>query len=345
MIDKKKVFITSDVQEKSRQDVEKKLRRFYEKSDKKFDLVECPDSADIILVGDVRISDPTQKITINSYISNYPDKSFVISHTDRPIILTHGIYSSCEKSIMRINRVRTGSYSLYPDRFRNPFIDSTLALGTNSIQKRFLFSFIGRDVAVPVRRSLFRQDFHRPDIFIEDSSDFNLYENPPDILDRQKHYVDVLSSSKFSLCPRGAGTNSIRLFEAMELGVAPVIISDDWIAPKGPKWDQFSLRIKQKHVKELEKIVSSVEDSYEEMGDMAQKEYERYFSDHAYFNYVVENCLEIQKHQIIPEHIYTRIIPLYLFIIKSKAILTDAVIRRLRLICGLLFDSPPLGRC
>ncbi len=36
--------------------------------------------------------------------------------------------------------------------------------------------------------------------------------------------------------PRGIGASSVRIFEAMRAGRAPVIISDDWIVPPVGDW-------------------------------------------------------------------------------------------------------------
>ena len=39
-------------------------------------------------------------------------------------------------------------------------------------------------------------------------------------------YNQIMSESVFSLCPAGAGPNSLRLWEAMSVGSIPVILSD-----------------------------------------------------------------------------------------------------------------------
>jgi hypothetical protein len=43
---------------------------------------------------------------------------------------------------------------------------------------------------------------------------------------REQEYRDVLSETIFSLCPSGSGPNSIRLWESLEYGCIPVILSD-----------------------------------------------------------------------------------------------------------------------
>ena len=41
------------------------------------------------------------------------------------------------------------------------------------------------------------------------------------------HYNKILSESIFSLCPEGAGPNTLRLWESIAVGSIPVIFSDD----------------------------------------------------------------------------------------------------------------------
>ena len=69
-----------------------------------------------------------------------------------------------------------------------------------------------------------------------------------------RHYGDVLSSSKFAICPRGYGTGSIRLLEALKAGVAPVVISDEWIPPGDPLWQEFCLTLPEADIHQLENV-------------------------------------------------------------------------------------------
>lgn len=298
---------------------ERKLKGLYDQSDKKYELVDDPGRADIILVGDVRSDNWGKKILQNDLINRYPNKCFSLSDLDRPLILNHGVYASGFHSLLSLGRVRTGSYALYSDDYMNPYVRTHSPASAASIRKEYLFSFIGRD-SHPVRKHIFNLKFHRPDIYIEDSSVFNLWHTEDGQIrrERQKHYYDILLRSKFSLCPRGDGTNSLRLFESMQLAVAPVIASDDWIFPNGPKWDEFSIRIKERQIGNVEKIVASYESRYEEMGRLARKAYESFFSEPASFNYVVENCIDIRNRQKIPEALYWRLNPLLILMLKTR---------------------------
>jgi hypothetical protein len=282
----------------------RQLKELYELSDKKFYLTNDPEAADIILFGDIWEKDWTIKILKNEIINKYPHKCFSISWHWHPFYLSHGIYINNAKSFWSLGRVRTGAYTLRNKNEKNPYIESHRISDRDFKNKKYLFTFIGRN-SDKIRKQIFNLTFNRIDILIEDSSEFNLWgESMNGRLDRQKYFHETLLHSKFTLCPRGCGPNSIRLFESMQMGVAPIIISDDWVFPKGPRWNEFSIVVKEKNITNLEQIVQSHENNYKEMGLLARKEFEKYFADNVYFNYLISNCIDILNNQLIPETIY-----------------------------------------
>jgi FkbM family methyltransferase len=50
--------------------------------------------------------------------------------------------------------------------------------------------------------------------------------------DATRRYNEVLSDSVFSLCPEGAGPNTLRLWESLAVGAIPVVIADTWRPPR-----------------------------------------------------------------------------------------------------------------
>jgi hypothetical protein len=284
----------------------RRLKEIYELSNKKYWLTNNPEAADIILFGDITEKDWTRKILENELINKYPHKCFSLSWYDLPGYRNHGIFINSEKSILSLGRVRTGLYALRHENEVNPYIESHRISDQDYSGKKYLFSFIGRK-SHKVRSDIFNLAFNRQDVFIEDSSFFDLWSKVNHgRLERQKYFYNMLLCSKFSLCPRGWGTNSIRLYESMQLGVAPVIISDAWIFPTGPRWSEFSIVIKEKNIRDLEKITQSHESNYKEMGRLARKVFEEYFSEDVYFNYLINNCLDIKQNQLVPEAIYLK---------------------------------------
>lgn len=297
---------------------ERKLKRLFELSDKRHELVDDPEAADLILVGNVREEDWAAKTSHSPIIGRFPGKSFSLSDRAGPIILHHGVYTACPGSALYRRRVRTGAYTLYPDEYLNPFIVRHTPSPPEPDNKRFLLSFIGRRCH-PIRDKIFDLCFEHSDVWIEDSSEFDLW-NASEVerLPRQRHYYDILLASKFCLCPRGASPNSIRLFEAMQLGVAPVIITSDWVFPKGPDWGSFAIVLRERDIPKLESIVQSHEAEYARMGLNAQKAYFAHFAESSYFDYVVESCLDIAQDQIVPEWMHWRLRHVHLSVLKAR---------------------------
>ena len=70
-------------------------------------------------------------------------------------------------------------------------------------------------------------------------------------------YVGSIKDSAFVLCPRGGGTSTFRLFETMMLGRVPVILSDQWVPRVGPDWESFSLRVMERDVSKVPRLLES----------------------------------------------------------------------------------------
>ncbi|MFD2515660.1 exostosin family protein [Pontibacter locisalis] len=284
----------------------RKMLELYELSDKTHQLVDDPDTADFILICDSEFDDYAFKIRNNRLVRKYPNKCFILSNFDKPFYYARGILTSAEKSGNRYERFRSTSYSAYYDPYHNPYIHQHQS-GKDKGEKKYLFSFAGRN-SHPIREAIFKQNFSRKDILIKDTTKvFDLWSGKTGNSIQDSYYRQLLSS-KFALCPRGNGPNSIRLFEAMKLGIAPIIISDNFILPRGPHWEDFAIFIKEENIEDLEEIVAKYEGKYHEMGELARENFENFFSDKMYFNYVIENIKDIAEKQIIPEvlfHYYT----------------------------------------
>lgn len=281
------------------------LSRLHQLSDGRYELVASPDDADVILVIFPWIDG--EQVEKHDLVDRFPDRCFAISTTAYPQYKAHGISTTASGFVSRFGgRIRTGGYTTNTSLFKNPFIEAELPGAGIDYPKQHFFSFIGRNCH-PVRRALFEIKYSRSDILIEDSSNhFALWDedrNEEKLASAQRRFCNELKKSKFALCPRGISPNSIRLFEALKLGVAPVILSDDWTFPLGPRWGEFSIVVPEKHAGELERILGEYEDDYKSMGKQAAYAYENWFSEEAYFNFLVESCLDIQRTQWIPERL------------------------------------------
>jgi hypothetical protein len=80
-------------------------------------------------------------------------------------------------------------------------------------------------------------------------------------------YNQTLSNSKFSLCPIGAGYNTLRLWESLAIGSIPVILSDVYELPtvedengKPFDWTKVVLQIPEKQLPKLDVILRAIDD-------------------------------------------------------------------------------------
>ena len=137
-------------------------------------------------------------------------------------------------------------------------------------EKRYLATFIGAHMAhyrSEVRIELLKaaEQFNREDVLIDLGNEWHfnkiVYQeqvlnkaiNEVDTIeneDRTLNYNRIISDSIFSLCPEGAGPNTLRLWESMAVGSIPVIFSDEWIAPtiKKLSLDDFAIVVKRESI-------------------------------------------------------------------------------------------------
>jgi hypothetical protein len=278
-------------------------------------IIEDPEAADIIFIPDILFTYHHHRPFLRKFLY----KCYVLDCTDRPHLIVPGLYPSVSNLFYK-HRVRGSSYMFNRHR-RNSFLNSVI----ENNDKRYLFSFIGGSTSW-ARKRLLKLKFNRDDIVLQCSTGkYNHWSN--DQLNRdeiQKHYVEVIRQSKFALCPRGIGSGSIRLFEVMELGVAPIIISDAWLPPQGPDWEKFAIFVKESQIKNLPQIAESYAAKSEVMGRLAREAWEQYYSDPVCFNRCVEVVQDLSKYRIpILDEIIFTCYPLVLFGHQCKELIRE----------------------
>ena len=94
-------------------------------------------------------------------------------------------------------------------------------------------------------------------------------------------YKCLLSNSKFTLCPRGTGPSSVRLWEAFAFGSIPVVIADSAELPLSDilDWDSFSLRVRESELSTLADRLDAVSPAeLMRMQEVGQAAYQAWFS-------------------------------------------------------------------
>jgi len=245
--------------------------------------------ADVIILMGADARQPGLILDSREY-REYADKCAVYTEEDSYLPLFPGVYCSAEvDESTRTGRVFNFSYMGRNGRHANPFVrDIAVCQDSHVIEKKYLFSFQGGSTSF-VRKRLFRINFNRSDVLIENTSSFLNWDNSQaDRSDRQRRYADILAASDFVLCPRGAGAGSIRLFEVMGAGVAPVLISDKYALPPGIDWDTFLVRCSERDIARLPHILEPLRGSAAERGRLAAAAYKKHFEGVREFDRIVE---------------------------------------------------------
>jgi len=281
-----------------------------------------PDESDLIFITDTREEDEHLKVRENPLVRAYPEKCFILSDADSPPKWVRGVLTSLTRSPLNLGRFRSGGYFLFHPDFRNPYVEKWYAEGIPSHDKKHLFSFMGRR-CIPLREQLLSLSFQRADTFLEDTSSFDNFTHDSAPNDRPKRrYADIMLASKFILCPRGNGAASIRLFEAMQLGIAPVIISDSWVLPQGPVWSECAIQIRERDLPKLEATLTARESEWRDLGTNARMAYDSFFHGPNYLRYLAQAALDIQRTSLVPEKWVQKVTP--------AAVLFRKVRRRIR---------------
>ncbi len=254
-------------------------------------IVDSPDQAEVILITDFDAHD----IMRSPLLKTYSSKCLTLSDADEPSYYLPGLYASNGVGMLSTGRALTMNYLrvALPTRFRNTWIDQ---LRLENIPNRYLYSFMGGSTSF-TRKRLFKQYTGHcpPDVLIQSTDQYRHWDedNNQGRIDQQRRYIETMLSSRFVLCPRGAGLGSYRLFETMELGRTPVIISDKWVPIEGVDWS-FCLFVKESQLPQLDGIIRSHEDEWQTRGDAARRAHETHFAPRA-----LGMTLERQMRQIL----------------------------------------------
>ena len=108
-------------------------------------------------------------------------------------------------------------------------------------------------------------------------------------------YAQSVARAKFVVAPRGNGPSSLRLFEAMRAGRAPVIVSDDWLPPALVDWSTCAVRVPEADISFLPRILREREDEAEELGRRAREVWEQHFSPRSMVHHIVRTCLQLHE--------------------------------------------------
>jgi len=272
-------------------------------------LTDDPSEAEVILFTELGGQGMfSELVRRHTYVKQFREKCFLFDPGDYSLPFVPGIYASLRKQYHDPARTRAGYYLRLDE---NPYIEFR-APHTNP---KYLGCFIGSLENHPVRAALGNLPADR--FLIEDTSKFALKMlvggEEQDRHQFWSHYADAIDMGAFSLCPRGRGPGSIRLFESMRMGRCPVILADEWVYPERVDWPNCSITVAERDVANLPEILEANLDRAAELGLRARQEWERIYAPNVRFHWLVEDCLAMLHARSTSEAVAGRRVWRYLF--------------------------------
>lgn len=250
----------------------------------KHELVDDPAASDIVLFCQCHMLPRDWRLTTmrdHPLTKRFRDRVMTYDERDRPWCAFPGVYVSMPARSFDQRFQRAWGY-FPPTEVVEPVAEPDL-----------LFSFIGSPSS-RCRRPLL--ELRHPDAIIEEVEGFTFYDpTSRDFETRRRRFRSVMSRSRFVLCPRGKGTSSIRLYEALAHGCVPVIISDDWVPPDGPAWESFSIRWPEGRTAGLVETLQERTKDWARMSTEALTTDKEFFAEDVSFYRLVEQLARARK--------------------------------------------------
>ncbi|MCF7785942.1 MAG: glycosyltransferase family 47 protein [Prosthecobacter sp.] len=254
--------------------------------------VEDPAQADLILFAETFAGlDPYFVDVVRHPVFRAHRQKCVLYHIgDSTLTFCRTVSPSIDRNHPNVHARRSFSYL-----FRvhdNPFLCEISEAVIAKSERTYLFSFVGDPQTHPVRKRLL--NLSHPEALLKTATGSSAtfmadVERKP----FQKDYLQTILDSDFVLCPRGLGPTSMRLFEVMQLGRAPVIISDEWLPVSGIPWEDFALFVTESEVGQISRLLEQNRDRAVAMGKRAREVWLEHFSPQRAVEDLLERALEL----------------------------------------------------
>lgn len=215
-------------------------------------------------------------------------KKIGITHIFSPHI------SSIDTNLELEYNIKIIPYTLFPVQYNiSPILSSK--------RKTYLVSFIGQhDLTYyisGIREKIFNIFTSYNDSYIRRRSEWHHYKDTyhkttnMNLTANENEYRSILSNSKFSLCPSGSGSNSIRIWESMSYGSIPVILADTIRFPvlQNVNYNDIFIIWKESEIDKLHShLLSYSEEQIESMATKNIEVFNKYFSKDTMINTILE---------------------------------------------------------
>ena len=238
-----------------------------------FTVVADPQDADLILFVEYHPgNDPYFfKVLGHPLRQRFPAKCVLYTDADRWVPLMPTVGPSVESWQYSARLCRPFPY--VTREYHNDAFDRPLAPTAGA--PRYLFSFVGASRTHPLRARLLK--LSAPDALLIDTGEQRGWLlHDAEKVAYERRYREACLDSQFVLCPRGSGPSSYRLYEAMQLGRAPVVVSDAWVPHDGPSWSECVVRVREANVPDIPAILRERAGEAARMGERARCEWQRW---------------------------------------------------------------------
>ena len=270
------------------------MRAFMGAIEERFDVEWCKTGveADFILLFE-RVSTKfwhyAAELQRDPTFAQYKGKIVCINEDDASRGFLAGCYTSLAKHNFKHNLSHRIHRAIPFLKHYNVLLKSDAVRNEPDPRPRYLFSFRGASLTNPIRRKLFKRFASFPGaklVYVDRS--FGTHRSQ-DMID----YVEEILQSKFVLCPGGWSPQTIRLFETMQLGRCPVIISDQWVPIAGIDWRNFAVIVPEREIDSLPKILAAREAEAADLGKRARIAWEKNFAPKQRFLLTFSQVIEV----------------------------------------------------
>jgi len=256
-----------------------------------------------------------------SHYHTRPEATFAWDQGDLPTGRLPGLFCSLSQRLADPTRHRGFCYPLRMNRLVRECPQSDV---------RYLFGFSG-NITSPLRARLFRElrgaaDAGEGLLRRTESLFMRIYDPATDF--ERARYIDDLRQCRFILCPRGNGLSSIRLFETLEAGRVPVILSDALLLPQCIDWSACAIIAPERDLAGVPALLASREGDWPQLARNARREWERCFGHVTLLPTLIAQIRSIAAGRHQPESLQRYLFP-FRALPSYALVRAKAVVRRL----------------
>ena len=273
------------------------VRRLGAEHAERHELAEQPEDADLILLCGPFSTRPATLLR-HPLVRRFPGRCAVYTEDDSYLPLLPGVYTSPRRGpSTALGRVQSFAFAASYGTHANAVVTEAAAHPDPGRREPLLLCSFEGTRSSRLRRTLFGLDVDPAEAVITDTSRrySHFDQSAEGRAAGQRRYVETMRRSRFVLCPRGVGTGTLRLFESMSLGVAPVLLSDRYVLPRGPAWEGFLVRLGERHAAGVLGALRPLAGTSEERGALARQAWERWFAPAVFFDGLVEAAAEARR--------------------------------------------------